>query len=85
MSINVLPRRVCPTGCDVGKHRDPEIDGPMGTVLLCTELGKFVLGASEADLESFDFAEPSFAFGLGIPAITAPAAVPHQLRPEERT
>ncbi|MFI9544811.1 hypothetical protein ACIHAR_12920 [Streptomyces sp. NPDC052016] len=29
------------------------------------ELGEFLLCSSEADLESFDFAKPPFALGLG--------------------
>ena len=29
------------------------------------DLGEFVVGPGEADLESFDFAEPAFAFGFG--------------------
>ena len=29
------------------------------------DLGELVFGAGEADFESFDFAEPSFAFGFG--------------------
>ena len=29
------------------------------------DLGEFVFGAGEADLESFDLAEPAFAFGFG--------------------
>jgi hypothetical protein len=29
------------------------------------DLGEFVLGAGEADLESFGFAEPAFAVGFG--------------------
>ncbi|BCB84877.1 hypothetical protein [Phytohabitans suffuscus] len=28
-------------------------------------MGEFVFGAGEADLESFDLTEPSFAFGFG--------------------
>jgi hypothetical protein len=28
------------------------------------DLGEFVVGPGEADLESFDFAEPAFAFGF---------------------
>jgi hypothetical protein len=28
-------------------------------------LGELVAGAGEADLESFDFSEPAFAFGFG--------------------
>ncbi len=31
------------------------------------DLGEFVVGAGEADLESFDFAEPAFVFGLADP------------------
>src|SRR5690348_3779233 len=37
--------------------------GPVSAV----DLGDFVVGAGQAELESFDFAEPSFAFGLGDP------------------
>ena len=29
------------------------------------DLGEFVVGSGEADLESFDFAEPAFTFGFG--------------------
>jgi hypothetical protein len=29
------------------------------------ELAELLLGASQADLESFNLAEPAFAFGLG--------------------
>jgi hypothetical protein len=29
------------------------------------DLGEFVFGSGEADLESFDFAEPAFALGFG--------------------
>jgi hypothetical protein len=29
------------------------------------DLGEFVFGAGEADLEAFGFAEPAFAFGFG--------------------
>jgi len=31
------------------------------------DLGEFVFGAGEADLEAFGFAEPAFAFGFGDP------------------
>lgn len=31
------------------------------------DLGEFVVGAGQADLETFDLAEPSFAFGFGDP------------------
>ena len=29
------------------------------------DLGELVVGASEADVQSFDFAEPAFVFGFG--------------------
>lgn len=38
-----------------------------GSPVTAVDLGEFVVGAGQADLESFDFAEPSFAFGLGDP------------------
>jgi len=31
------------------------------------DLGEFVFGSGEADLEAFDFAGPAFACGLGDP------------------
>lgn len=34
------------------------------------DLGELVFGAGEADFESFDFAEPSFAFGFDVIAYT---------------
>jgi hypothetical protein len=43
-----------------------EVDGSRGVGVL-VDLGEFVVDASQADPESFDFAEPSFAFGLGNP------------------
>src|SRR6516162_7928399 len=33
--------------------------------MAAVDLGEFVVGAGEADLESFDLAEPAFAFGFG--------------------
>jgi hypothetical protein len=36
-----------------------------GAARASINLGKFPFGAGEADVEPFDFAEPSFAFGLG--------------------
>src|SRR5262249_44717262 len=39
-----------------------------GGPVTAVDLGEFVVGAGQADLESFDFAEPSFAFGLGDPS-----------------
>lgn len=32
---------------------------------ISVDSGEFVFGSGEADLESFDFAEPAFAFGFG--------------------
>jgi hypothetical protein len=32
---------------------------------VAVDLSEFVLGSGEADLESFDFAEPAFALGFG--------------------
>ena len=40
-----------------------EVDGGGGRAPV--DLGEFVVGPGEADLESFDFAEPAFAFGVG--------------------
>lgn len=50
-------------GTTEGGHAD--VDGPARVCLPCVQLGELVLGTSEADLESFDFAEPAFALGLG--------------------
>ncbi|CAL9365266.1 hypothetical protein [Streptomyces sp. enrichment culture] len=43
---------------------DAEVDGRVlsGVVI---ELTEFLLGAGEADLEPFDFAEPAFPLGFG--------------------
>jgi hypothetical protein len=41
-----------------------EVDGG-GLAGSVVELGEFVLGAGEADLEAFDLAEPAFVLGLG--------------------
>ena len=38
-----------------------------GGPVTAVDLGEFVVGTGQADPESFDFAEPSFAFGLGDP------------------
>jgi hypothetical protein len=49
----------------VGAGRDAELDGlsgPGAGHLL--DLGEFGAGSGEADLEAFDFAEPSFAAGF---------------------
>jgi hypothetical protein len=43
---------------------ETEVDG-LTAVAAAVDLGEFVVGAGEADLESFDLAEPAFAFGFG--------------------
>jgi hypothetical protein len=47
----------------MSRGREAEIDELATAVAV--DLGEFVVGAGEADLESFDFAEPAFAFGFG--------------------
>ena len=47
---------------------DSEIDHGVGASTL-VDLGEFVLGAGEADLKSFDFAEPAFAAGSAMRAV----------------
>jgi hypothetical protein len=44
-------------------HAELDLGGlpPQGHV----DLGELVVGAGEADLQSFDFAEPALAFGFG--------------------
>lgn len=42
-----------------------DVDHRWPALLLGIELGKFVLGAGEADLEALDLAEPAFPLGLG--------------------
>ena len=44
--------------------RESGVDG-LAAATTTIDLGEFAVGASEADLESFDLAEPAFAFGLG--------------------
>src|SRR6185503_9138189 len=43
---------------------DAQLDGVL-VAGASSDLGEFVLGAGEADLQSFDLSEPFFAFGLG--------------------
>src|SRR5215469_5562720 len=45
-----------------GDRRDADVDGLAAGAPV--DLGKFVVGAGEADFESFDFAEPAFVFGF---------------------
>ncbi|MEU5634143.1 hypothetical protein ACH47C_17165 [Streptomyces rishiriensis] len=52
---------------EVGIGGHPQVDGLPRAGLLCIEQAEFVLGSGEADLESFDLAKPSFAFGFGDP------------------
>ncbi|TDD06802.1 hypothetical protein E1292_14685 [Nonomuraea deserti] len=52
------------------------------------ELAELFLGASQADLESFDLAEPAFAFGFGdagdeVVADLLDADALGRIRPEE--
>jgi hypothetical protein len=47
--------------------------------------GDFVVGAGQADLESLDFAEPSFAFGLGDPGDEVVADVSDTLPLQSRS
>lgn len=49
---------------DVAECGYSEVDGG-GSAGALVELGEFVFGSGEADLESFDFAEPVCAFGFG--------------------
>jgi len=42
---------------------EAEVDGLASAAAV--DLREFVVGAGEADLESFYFAEPAFAFGFG--------------------
>ena len=44
--------------------RKSEVDG-LATASTTVDLGEPFVGAGEADLESFDLAEPAFALGLG--------------------
>jgi hypothetical protein len=52
---------------DVRKVRHAEIH-PAVPCSQVTDLGEFLLGPGEADLQSLDLAEPAFAFGFGDPA-----------------
>jgi hypothetical protein len=45
-------------------RRESEVDG-LAAATAAVYLGEFVVGAGEADLESFDLAQPAFAFGFG--------------------
>src|SRR5215469_5042134 len=51
---------LCSGSPGAGGHA--EVDGAVGAA---ADLGELVFGAGEADLEAFDFAEPSLTFGLG--------------------
>lgn len=50
-------------GCGVRTAGRAEVDGSVASA--SGELGGLVFGPEKADLESFDFAEPAFAFGFG--------------------
>jgi hypothetical protein len=49
---------------EVGELRHAEFDRLGSACERLVELGDLVLGSSQADLQSFDFAQPSFTFGL---------------------
>ena len=54
--------------CGFGRHSgDSEIGCCFGCCAAFFDLGEFVIGASEADLQSFYFAEPALALGFGYP------------------
>lgn len=48
----------------VGELRHAEFDRQGSACERLVELGDLVLGSGQADLQSFDFAKPSFTFGL---------------------
>jgi hypothetical protein len=53
---------------DVAEGGDAEVDGGVAEGV-ALELGEPVFGAGEADLESFDLAEPAFVFGFDNPGL----------------
>ena len=54
----------CVFGLSLRRYRGESEVGEL-VVAAAVDLGEFVVGAGEADLEPFDLAEPAFAFGLG--------------------
>jgi hypothetical protein len=50
---------------DIGERGHAELDGGGASPQGLVDLGELVLGAGEAYLESFDFAEPALLFGFG--------------------
>jgi hypothetical protein len=74
-------------GRDEGRHGEQDGARPLFDA---DELGELVLGAGQADLQPFDFAEPAFAFGLvdaggEVVADLLDAGALGWVRPEERT
>jgi hypothetical protein len=53
----------CRVGASWPGLRDAEVDGLSAAASV--DLAELVVSAGEADLESFDLAEPAFAFGFG--------------------
>jgi len=51
-------------GNDVGECGHAELDGAGLPLQGCIDLGELVVGAGEADLQAFDFAEPALASGF---------------------
>ena len=60
-AVLCLSAGVQDSGSDSG-HADVDGGGWVGAPV---DLGEFVAGAGQADLESFGFAVPAFAFGFG--------------------
>jgi hypothetical protein len=55
---------ICSSGPLIrGEGRGPEIDCREGAEAV-VDLREFVLGPGQADLQTFDFAEPAMKFGL---------------------
>lgn len=53
------------TSDDAGEGRHAHVHSRVAASNEVVELDEFLLGAGEADQESFDFIEPAFALGLG--------------------
>ena len=60
-----MPIRCGAAGNDVRKRGQAKLDRLALPAQSRLDLGELVLGAGEADLESFDLAGPAFALGLG--------------------
>lgn len=63
------PWRLLVGFAQLGEPRQAQEDGRLLLLLLGFDPGDLVFGAGEAGGQSFDFAEPSFAFGFGDPVL----------------